>query len=294
MTLFAGEGHGTCRALFLLPVYSPSCGESRVSFDIDSLLHFQAPQYQCQKCRALFLQLPIRGTELYHGKSPLKCPVCQVEYLPTAHYPREKWADYLSGVYHPRIFERSFSFQHAIGLARIAERMRNYHQNPTSEFKYVPLRALFEALSYAEIFVQFTTYGIHPLIIGALKLASQRLFVRGIMSGAKGEMISEAVLSELNDEDQEAPLMKVKHYGADAGYKGMPHQKLVIIDGLLAFKGAANLTLAGWRKAAHGRDVVEVVTKVDEIIDLNNRLFSPIWAELSHEGDTIDMQAPTT
>jgi len=69
----------------------------------------------------------------------------------------------------------------------------------------------------------------------------------------------------------------------------MPHQKLVVIDGLLAFKGAANLTLAGWRKAAQGRDVVEVVTDVDEVIDLNNRLFSPIWAELDDFGDSIRM-----
>lgn len=65
----------------------------------------------------------------------------------------------------------------------------------------------------------------------------------------------------------------------------------MVIDGLLAFKGATNLTLAGWRKAARGRDVVEVVTNIEEVIDLNNRLFSPIWAELSDVGDTIVMQS---
>jgi phosphatidylserine/phosphatidylglycerophosphate/cardiolipin synthase-like enzyme len=133
------------------------------------------------------------------------------------------------------------------------------------------------------------TYGIHPLLIGALKVTAQRVWVKGIVSGAKGEVVSEAVLSELIDEDQDAFRMIVKHYGAESGYQGMPHQKLVVIDGLLAFKGAANLTLAGWRKAAHGRDVVEVVTDVDEVIDLNNRFFSPIWAELEDFGDSIRM-----
>jgi hypothetical protein len=34
---------------------------------------------------------------------------------------------------------------------------------------------------------------------------------------------------------------------------------------------------------------VEVVTEVDQVIELNNRLFAPIWAELSEIGETIRM-----
>jgi hypothetical protein len=58
---------------------------------------------------------------------------------------------------------------------------------------------------------------------------------------------------------------------------------------LLAFKGSANLSLSGWRKAAEGRDTVDVVTDIDQVIEINNRLLAPIWAELSDIGETIDM-----
>ena len=95
-----------------------------------------------------------------------------------------------------------------------------------------PLKALLASLSEAQKFVHFMTYGIHPLLIGALKVTTQRFWVKGIVSGAEGEVVSEAVLSELRDEDQDDFRMIVKHYGAESGYQGMPHQKLVVIDGL--------------------------------------------------------------
>jgi phosphatidylserine/phosphatidylglycerophosphate/cardiolipin synthase-like enzyme len=69
----------------------------------------------------------------------------------------------------------------------------------------------------------------------------------------------------------------------------MPHQKLVVIDGLFAFKGSANLTLPGWRKSARGRDLVEIVTDVDEVIALHNRFFARLWGELSAIGESVPM-----
>lgn len=103
-------------------------------------------------------------------------------------------------------------------------------------------------------------------------------------------MLSENTVSELTDYHDEAPEMHVKIYDSShTGFTTMPHQKLIVIDGLLAFKGSANLTLAGWRKAAQGRDTVDVVTDMDQVIELNNRLFAPIWAEFSDLGDSIEM-----
>jgi phosphatidylserine/phosphatidylglycerophosphate/cardiolipin synthase-like enzyme len=149
-------------------------------------------------------------------------------------------------------------------LAEIAERMRSYQEKQiAAPWTYTPLHGLLKALSVARKFVHFTTYGGIPhLLIGALKVTAQRVAVRGIVSGAKGEALSEGMVSELTDYREEAPDMHVKiHDSSLTGWKSMPHQKLIIIDGLLAFKGSANLTLSGWRKAAEGRDVVEVVTE---------------------------------
>ncbi len=47
---------------------------------------------------------------------------------------------------------------------------------------------------------------------------------------------------------------------------------------MIAFKGSANLTDIGWRKAAHGAEVIDMVTDVREVCELNNRFFSPVWA----------------
>jgi phosphatidylserine/phosphatidylglycerophosphate/cardiolipin synthase-like enzyme len=71
--------------------------------------------------------------------------------------------------------------------------------------------------------------------------------------------------------------------GASTG--GRPHQKLIVVDGLVAFKGSTNLTLNGRRKPTRGLDHVEFVTNINEVIDLHNRLFSPVWASFSKIGN---------
>jgi phosphatidylserine/phosphatidylglycerophosphate/cardiolipin synthase-like enzyme len=146
------------------------------------------------------------------------------------------------------------------------------------------LRALFEALNTAKHFVHFTTYGISHSIIGALKMASQRVAVRGIVSN-----VDASALAELCGYPDEAPRFQIKTYGTQASWAEMPHQKLVVIDGLFAFKGSANLTLNAWRKSAKGRDLVEIVTDVDEVIALHNRFFAPLWGELSTIGESVNM-----
>jgi phosphatidylserine/phosphatidylglycerophosphate/cardiolipin synthase-like enzyme len=219
-------------------------------------------------------------------------------YLPTEHFRGLFWDRYINRYSKGRgspCMNTEEALVQAQQLAQIAERMNYYQQNPQHAGRRVlgdtPLRGLLKALSIAQKFVHFTTYGGIPhILIGALKVTAQRVHVRGIVSGARGEMLSENTVSELTNYRDEAPEMHVKIYDSSrTGFTAMPHQKLIIIDGLMAFKGSANLTLAGWRKAAEDRDTVDVVTDVDQVIELNNRLFAPIWAELSDIGDTIDM-----
>ena len=254
-------------------------------FDIASLRAFAPAEYQCEKCRGL-----LRASLFRLDGSGGVCPVCHVKYLPTERFPDHDWNRYLNR-FGPSCLDTKEALAHAQQLAEIAERMA-FYQLPTHSWRgYPPLRGLLNALSVARKFVHFTTYGGIPhLLIGALKVTAQRVTVRGIVSGAKGEVLSEGAVSELTNYHEEAPDMNVKIYDPSlTGWAAMPHQKLIIIDGLLAFKGSANLSLAGWRKAAQGRDVVEVVTEVEQVIELNNRLFAPIWAEFSGIGDTRPM-----
>jgi phosphatidylserine/phosphatidylglycerophosphate/cardiolipin synthase-like enzyme len=261
-------------------------------FDIASLRAFTPPRYQCEKCLALLrewlfqLDLPPDQT--------LACPICRVVYLPTKDFDGLFWDRYMEwrGL---TCLDRKEALAQAQQLAEIAERMCFYQQNQEHASRTTlgdtPLHGLLKALSIAQKFVHFMTYGGIPhILIGALKVTAQRVRVRGIVSGARGEVLSENTVSELTDYRDEAPEMHVKIYDSSRmGFTTMPHQKLIVIDGLLAFKGSANLTLAGWRKAAQGRDTVDVVTDMDQVTELNNRLFAPIWAEFSDIGDSIEM-----
>jgi hypothetical protein len=50
------------------------------------------------------------------------------------------------------------------------------------EKTYPPLRALFEALSVAKVFVHFTSFNINAVMLGALALAAQRVEVLGVVA----------------------------------------------------------------------------------------------------------------
>jgi len=260
------------------------------TFDIKNLLEFDPAEYRCRKCLALLrisLGMDDEGPvlpllNLSEGEG-LFCPICGVHYLPT-YLPTEviKWED-IESVYSHFKNDWHYSIKnkdlidHSKTLARMA-----------MDFdRFPPLRSLFRALHLAKEFVHFTTYGISEIIIGALKMAAVGVPVQGIVSN-----VDTKIMRELEGYEKEAPHFEVKTYGTKESWKDMPHQKLVIVDGLLAFKGSANLTTMAWRKAQKGRDILEVVTNVDEIIELNNRYFSPIWAELSNLEDVIELEPP--
>ena len=106
-----------------------------------------------------------------------------------------------------------------------------------------------------------------------MKLLGVRVSVRGIISDPK-----EYVFDELEDEHSQNFKVKIFKGVHPGSYDEMPHQKLIVIDGLIAFKGSANLTTSGWRKAAEGKDLIEVVTNVQDIVKLHNQFFAPNWS----------------
>lgn len=142
------------------------------------------------------------------------------------------------------------------------------------------MRALFEALNSARQFVHFTTFGLSHILYGALKLKAQSISIRGIAANIHHDFVS-----EIRDYPQECGKLDVRIFernDPNSDWTRVPHQKLIVIDGLMAFKGAANMTNEGWRKAATGRDHVEIVTNIRQVAKLHNKLFSPVWAESSN------------
>lgn len=142
-------------------------------------------------------------------------------------------------------------------------------------------------LASAKKFVHFTTYKISHVFIGSLKTVAQKIPVRGIVSG----MDQNSTLEELTTYQRDAYGLNVKVFQRDNS-KVIPHQKIIIIDGLLAIKGSTNLTLNGWRNAEQGLDMIEVATNLREVTELNNRYFSPVWASTSNTKEVSISEYP--
>lgn len=238
------------------------------NFDIGTLLHYKPPRVFCEKCKALLFEVPYNWE-----KEMAWCPICKVKYLPTNEF------RYYEGIKYLESTGNAISFKdpivHGQQLASIA------HNFNRGEESYPPMRGLFEAVASAKQFIHFTTFGLSHILFGALKLKAQSIPIRGIAANIHPDFVS-----EIKDYHYEARNLTIRTFErAQSGHdwSNIPHQKLIVIDGLIAFKGAANMTNEGWRKAALGRDHVEIVTNIKEVSELHNKLFSPIWAESSKD-----------
>lgn len=244
------------------------------NFDIGTLLDFKPPKLLCEKCKALLYDIPYSWE-----KQIAWCPVCKVQYLPSEKFEIYQVSKYLETTGNIIAFENPIA--HGQQLAAIAHYFNKRDQD------YPPMRALFESLNSAKQFVHFTTFGLSHILFGALKLKAQSIAVRGVAANIHSDFVS-----ELKDFPSEASKLEIqvfkRNLPADE-WNNIPHQKLIVIDGLLAFKGAANMTNEGWRKAGNGRDHVEIVTNIKDVVDLHNKLFSPVWAEFV-KNDTIKME----
>lgn len=244
-------------------------------FDITSILDFKPPTYICAACRGLFRHL--KTTQDANGQTDWnKCPVCEIEYLSGeyADPKRDSAPIYLRDNGYTIAYGNSL-FEHAVTLATLIKKSREIPALP-----WPTMRLFFEALSRAEHFVHFASWGISHQMIGALKLTSMRVPVFGVVSNVEGHARHE--LSEFPDE---CPQFITKVVSTTVGAWDAPHQKLLVIDGLLAFKGSTNLTNSALRKADRGLDVSEVVTNFAEVTTLNNRYFAPVWKRLTFGDD---------
>ena len=241
-------------------------------FDISNLVRFNTPSYLCEKC------LAIDEPAYNRRRSESVCGVCHVEYLATMDYRKSEVDHYLS---RERRLDIRFSdpIAHGKTLATIAG---DFNRTSGPGCDYPPdLHALYRLLLAAESFIHFSSMNITHVLIGAMKLISHRVGVRGLVTGVRSDTAEEL----MNNKD-EAPQFgcHVFEPGPDA-----PHQKLIIVDGLLALYGSANLTHPSWRKTGRGLEILEVVTDVAKVKELNNKYFAPIWGRMSGIGQSIEM-----
>jgi len=237
-------------------------------FDITSILDFQPPKFICMACRGLLDDLT--GSRDEAGRLRFNiCPVCDIRYEPGEFAPKGPGAAYQF------LRDRGYTvangrdlFQHATELATLLQQARRQHW-PT-------MRLLFECLSRARDFVHFASWGISHQLIGALKMTSMRVPVYGFVSN-----VENSARVELTEFPSETPKFTAHVIPTSNGVYDAPHQKVIVIDGLLAFTGSTNLTNTGLRKSDRGLDISEVKSEFEEVGRLNNSYFAPVWKRLT-------------
>lgn len=250
-------------------------------FDITSLLDFKPPRWICPACRALVAGMKAvkrDGVDPWSNSSPYTCEVCHVEFVKA----EGRWNgdknlyDYLRE--EKLTIDHKDLVPHSMALAKVIRSSRGdkYHD------PWPTMRTFFEVISRASYFVHFSSWGISHQMIGALKMASMKVPVYGFVSSVEAH-----ARAELTEYPTEAPNLTARVVPTDQGAWDAPHQKLLIIDGLVAFKGSTNLTNAGARKADRSLDLSEVVTDFAQVATLNNRYFAPVWKRLSAPDDTF-------
>jgi phosphatidylserine/phosphatidylglycerophosphate/cardiolipin synthase-like enzyme len=237
-------------------------------YDITSILDFKPPKYLCQQCRGLLFNLQF---DILEGRT--SCPVCKVQYRTNENArPRFTYLqaqNYLAKEHLAVRFDDVTAHSKRLAELIVTSRADRYAK------AWPTMRLLLTMLSEAKSFVHFATYGISHQLLGALKLTSMRVPVCGWASN-----VDPTTRMELTEWPDETPNLKAKAINSEYWRQGLPHQKLVVIDGLIAFKGSANLTTQGLRKVDHAFDMNEVVTDLSEVRRLNNTLFSNVWANI--------------
>jgi hypothetical protein len=246
-------------------------------FDIKTLLQFEPARYQCLKCLALLKETTIIDVLESRNRESFVCPSCNVEYIPTDTFGAYEIFDYLR--YRNCYVHTQDIMRHGKQLALIAMDMP--YQAPSNP----PFRHLLMAMSRAKKFIHFSATGLNLLLLGVFKLLAQRVPICGVACS-----LDQAIVDDLEAFSDEAPTLCIKSYDAlckpELGHK----QDLVIVDGLLAFRGHEGLSLLEWRKAIRAEDAIETITNIEEVINLNNNYFSFLWKQLSKSGEGIMME----
>ncbi len=258
-------------------------------FDISTLVQFSPPSQRCSLCLALW------AADVDRRVRQFTCPGCRASYVASPAMIFNSTSpnvammtlgvadgsdhDFLwSPTYGPMYVEPSPGqkislgsepMAHAIGLAKLANQLRqDSPDNP-------PLRVLMQLLQASRSFVNLTSFNFDQFTLALLEMAAQTTSIAAVFSGIdpKGREILDKVPAEAPD-----LICRVEGTKADIGDQN--HGKLIVIDGLLAVVGSANMTRPAWRKAAANMEIVDVVTDISRVTELNNRYFSPLWWRL--------------
>ncbi|MCT7499991.1 phospholipase D-like domain-containing protein [Aliarcobacter cryaerophilus] len=128
----------------------------------------------------------------------------------------------------------------------------------------------------ASLFIHFSTYTIDEVMLNFFKDSLKRgVQVAGVVGLSK--KISEKI-AELNENYPE--ICNIIPWECKYGNKYiLPHQKFIIIDGVVGMAGSMNFTKSGFDK--HDKnppfELLWTLTNIDTIVSINNEYLSPLF-----------------
>jgi hypothetical protein len=244
-------------------------------FDITQFVEFKPPRYLCPRCASIWqasdqVDWPEKWWYDYDcTPEAWTCSVCDARFEATRIC--SDVGDYLKRWGCVLQFEDLAN--HLKNLSGAATELRS--RDARSRRPRQSLRNLFAALNQARHFIHLLSTGLSWEFVGMLALLSHRVQVRGVVSRCQEHLVQK--------------LAEARQYGAkdfdvipldfsDSDFS--PHTKLIVIDGLLAIWGTANLTIQAWRNVDDSNEKIHVETRPEEVWELNNTYFSPVWSRL--------------
>lgn len=229
-----------------------------MGFDVRSLAKASFPVALCPRCAAI---LPPNTLSLVprDGCCRAQCPVCGQQWL--LRNPKAGWRQLFHAA--SSWVQLEEPFEHARDLALAVDFFEEVN-------RCVPFHFLLDLLRLSQSFVHFATWSITDAMLGILAATAARVQVRGVVGAMdnRQQEVLETFASETN--------LHVVVYGDRSNWEG-PHQKVLVIDGIVAAEGSANLTHTAWRKISERRENLRLVTDLDEVRELNNRYISSHW-----------------
>lgn len=245
-------------------------------FDTRVLLQFNPPRLLCYRCRGLLSRMHVRKNA-QREIIARSCPVCNLTYVkqggrsPVFPLDLETYLSEVStlGIGSPNrrlVLRFTDPLRQSERLAAIAQQI--------DEGELLPLQGLIAALSAAQQFVHFVSLNVDGAMCGILSMVAQHAYVAGLVGKVSSDYVTDAV----------------ERLKLNIRMAAEVHQKLIVIDGLLAFTGGANLSLSAWHNSGEPRkDYVKAVTRLEEVEGLNNEYFARHWATVGGalKGETL-------
>jgi len=225
------------------------------------------PRCLCPHCAAIWTSNNVRIITRHDKTQVILCPICETSSE--------------QGQTKPIYTDDDEFLRHATALAAPSQRAARSTESP-NYFRTLPF-----LLARAEHFVTFLSSGIGTWFLGTFAVAAQRpnVMVKGVVTNIDMtiDWVQTSIIDPahaLNMPDLDIKFVSKEEFRDKDQLIGS-HGKMVCIDGVFMMHGSTNLTTTGYQNANQSRDIMNITTNTEFIVDFHNKYFASAWMHLA-------------